>query len=207
MAHALDCRFLLSSRLLLSNPWCWASPERPSRVIVDRLRPGRSSRAERMHPANGWIPRTRPPTGRSTNTHPSGRLEPVTSTGAAPRPWFAIGWFAIWGLLQGFIVASVLVGTWERPPAFPQEAYEALIYPDMFFIPLYFLTAALLYREHTLGSVFAFVSGGGVIYAMLYLVALSGFSGTGNLVADGIFLACTVAALWQVHRTSRAHRG
>ena len=68
------------------------------------------------------------------------------------------------------------------------------------------LTAALLYRQHTLGSVFAFVSGGGVIYAMLYLMAL-GSSGADNLTMDGIFLACTLGSLWQVHRTPRAHRG
>ena len=80
--------------------------------------------------------------------------------GTIKRPWFAIGWFAFWGLFQGFIVASVLAGTWERPPAFPQEAYETLIYPDMFFIPLYLLTATLLYWRHWLGSVSAFVAGG-----------------------------------------------
>ena len=131
----------------------------------------------------------------------------MNSPGAAPKPWFAIAWFTLWGLFQGFAVVSVLNGTWERPSAFPQEAYETLIYPDMFFIPLYFVTAALLYRRHTLGRTFAFVAGGGVIYAMLYLIALSGFSGAGNLVADGIFLACTLGSLWQVAAGAKPREG
>ena len=119
------------------------------------------------------------------------------------RAWFAIGWFTVWGLFQAFAVASVLAGTWERPPAFPVEAYESLIYADMVFIPLYLLSATLLYRRHWLGYVSAFVAGGGIIYVMLYLFALSGFSGAGNLIADGIFLVCTLGALWQVaHRVS-----
>ena len=122
---------------------------------------------------------------------------------AAVRPWFAIGWFTFWGLFQGFIVFSVLSGTWERPPAFPQEAYESLIYPDMFFIPLYLLTATMLYRRHWLGSVSAFVAGGGIIYVMIYLLAL-GFSGIDNVIMDGIFLVCTLVSLWQV--SSRANR-
>ena len=74
----------------------------------------------------------------------------------------------------------------------------SLIYPDMFFIPLYLLTAGLLLRRHWLGSVLAFVAGGGVIYVMIYLLALSGLSGAVNLIADGIFLACTLISLWQV---------
>lgn len=91
----------------------------------------------------------------------------------------------------------------ERPPAFPQEAYESLIYPDMFFIPLYLLTATMLYRRHWLGSVSAFVAGGGIIYVMIYLLAL-GFSGIDNVIMDGIFLVCTLVSLWQV--SSRANR-
>ena len=119
------------------------------------------------------------------------------------RARFAIGWFAFWGLFQAYAVASILAGIWERPPAFPVEAYESLIYADMVFIPLYFLSAILLYRRHWLGNVSAFVAGGGIIYAMLYLFALSGFSGAVNLIADGIFLVCTLGALWQVaHRAS-----
>lgn len=114
------------------------------------------------------------------------------------RPWFAITWFAIWGLFQAYAVRSVFAGTWQRPEAFPKEAYVSLIYPDMFFIPLYLLTAVLLFRRHWLGSVLAFVAGGGIVYVMIYLLALSGFSGTVNLIADGIFLACTLVSLWQV---------
>jgi len=50
------------------------------------------------------------------------------------------------------------------------------------------------------------VAGGGIVYAMIYLLALSGFSGAVNLTADGIFLACTFVSLWQVgYRTSLRH--
>ena len=48
-----------------------------------------------------------------------------------------------------------------------------------------------------MGSVSAFVAGGGIIYLMIYLVALSGFSGAENLAADGVFLAYTLGSLWQ----------
>lgn len=114
------------------------------------------------------------------------------------RPWFAIVWFMIWGLFQAYAVASIFAGTWHRPEHFPKEAYFSLIYPDMFFIPLYLLTAWLLLRRHWLGNVLAFVAGGGVIYVMIYLLALSGLSGAVNLIADGMFLACTLISLWQV---------
>ena len=113
-------------------------------------------------------------------------------------PWFAIGWFLVWGVFQAFAVISVLNGTWERPAAFPGGVYEALIWPDIFFIPLYVTTAALLWRRHWLGSVLAFAAGGGIIYAMIYLLALSRLSGAVNLVADSLFLVCTLVALWQV---------
>ena len=89
-------------------------------------------------------------------------------------------------------------GTWERPDAFPAGVYETLIWPDMFFIPLYVAAAALLWRRHWLGSVLAFVASGGIIYVMVYLLALSGLSGSINLVADGLFLGCTLVSLWQV---------
>jgi hypothetical protein len=120
------------------------------------------------------------------------------------RPWFAIVWFAIWGLFQAYAVASILTGRWHKPEAFPQDAYVSLIYPDMFFIPIYLLTSALLLRRHWLGGVLAFVAGGGIIYVMVYLLALSRLSGSANLIADGSFLACTVASLWQVGYRCRA---
>ena len=44
----------------------------------------------------------------------------------------------------------------------------------------------------------AFVAGGGLIYVMIYLLALSGVSGAVNLIADGIFLLCTLISLCQV---------
>ena len=114
------------------------------------------------------------------------------------RPWFAIGWFTVWGLFQTFAVVSVLNGAWERPDAFPAGVYESLIWPDMFFIPLYMATAALLWRRHWLGNVLAFVAGGGIIYVMIYLLALSRLSGAVNLVADSLFLVCTLLSLWQI---------
>jgi hypothetical protein len=114
------------------------------------------------------------------------------------RPWFAIVWFVIWGLFQAYAVASVFAGTWQKPEAFPDEAYFSLVYPDMFFIPLYMLSAGLLFLRHWLGSILAFVAGGGLIYVMIYLLALSRVSGAVNLTADGIFLLCTLISLWQV---------
>ena len=115
------------------------------------------------------------------------------------RPWFAIGWFLAWSLFQTFAVVSVLNGTWVPPDAFPAGVvYDSLIWPEFFFIPLYVAAAVLLWRRHRLGSVLAFVAGGGIIYVMIYLFALSGFSGTINLVADGVFLGCTLVSLWQV---------
>ena len=114
------------------------------------------------------------------------------------RPWFAVGWFLVWGLFQTFAVISVLNGTWERPAAVPAGVYETLIWPDMFFVPLYVATAALLWRRHWLGNTLAFLAGGGILYAMIYLLALSGLSGTVNLVADCLFLVLTLVALWQV---------
>ena len=115
------------------------------------------------------------------------------------RPWFAIGWFVVWAVFQTFAVVSVLNGAWERPEAFPAGAvYELLIWPEVFFVPLYVAAAVLLWRRHWLGGVLAFAAGGGVIYVMIYLLALSGFSGAVNLVADSLFLACTLVTLWQV---------
>jgi hypothetical protein len=122
------------------------------------------------------------------------------------RPWFAIVWFAIWGLFQAYAVASVFAGTWRKPEAFSDQAYFSLIYPDMVFIPLYLLTAGLLLRGHWLGNVLAFVAGGGVIYAMIFLLALSKLSGMANLIADGIFLACTLVSLWQVGYRARLQK-
>ena len=43
------------------------------------------------------------------------------------KPWIAVTWFAFWGLFQAYAVASVIGETWQRPPAFPEEAYHALI--------------------------------------------------------------------------------
>ena len=40
---------------------------------------------------------------------------------------------------------------------------------------------------------------------MIYLLALSGLSGTVNLVAGGRFLGCTLVSLWQVGVRTRRH--
>ena len=122
------------------------------------------------------------------------------------RPWFAIGWFLFWSLFQTFAVVSVLNGTWVQPEAFPAGVvYDSLIWPEVFFVPLYVAAAVLLWRRHWLGSVLAFVAGGGIIYVMIYLLAMSGLSGTVNLVADGLFLGCTLVSLWQVGVRTRRH--
>lgn len=49
-----------------------------------------------------------------------------------------------------------------------------------------------VWRRHWLGSILAFVAGGGIIYVTIYLLALSGLSGTANLVAA----ASSSAARW-----------
>lgn len=122
----------------------------------------------------------------------------VEALPSAQKPWIAIVWFAVWGVFQSFAIVAIINGTWKRPAAFPPGVYESLIYPDTVFVPLYFLSAILLYRRHPLGRTAGLVAGGGIVYVMIYLLALSGFSGAVNLSADAVFLALTVAALWQI---------
>lgn len=114
------------------------------------------------------------------------------------RPWAAIIWFTLWGLFQAYAVFSVINGSWERPAAFPEEAYNSLIYPDLFFIPIYLLTSLLLFRKHPLGRVFGLMAGGAVVYVMIYLLALSGLKGIENLVFDGLFLCVNTIAIIQL---------
>lgn len=114
------------------------------------------------------------------------------------RPWIAIVWFAVWGLFQAYAVFSVIAGSWKRPDAFPEVAYNALIWPDIFFIPLYLSASALLILHHRLGYVFGLIAGGAVIYVMIYLFALLGLKGLENLIFDGIFLFITVIAVLQI---------
>ena len=121
------------------------------------------------------------------------------------RPWFAIIWFGVWGFFQAFAVVSIVAGRWKRPEVFPREAYDSLIYPDMFFIPLYLIASVLLAVGHSLGSVIGLVAAGGVVYAMLYLFALSGLKGAVNLAADGVFLGCTLLAAWQLSARLLTH--
>lgn len=117
------------------------------------------------------------------------------------RLWVSISWFGIWGLFQAYAVTAVLTGTWSRPEAFPESAYNALVYPDMFFIPLYLVTAVLLFKRHNLGKVFGLFSGGAVFYVMIYLFALSNLSGTINLVFDAVFILINLAATIEISRS------
>jgi len=114
------------------------------------------------------------------------------------KPWLSIIWFAVWGLFQLFAVFSVISGTWTRPDAFPEEAYNSLIYPDMFFIPFYLATSVLLFRNSALGKIFGLIAGGAVIYVMIYLLALSGLKGTENLIFDSLFIIVNLLALIQI---------
>lgn len=122
------------------------------------------------------------------------------------RPWFAIIWFALWGIFQAYAVFSVMNGSWKRPAAFPKEAYTSLIYPDLFFIPAYLLTSFLLFRGHRMGNILGFITGGGVIYAMIYLFALSGLKGVENLIFDGLFLCVNTIAMIQLVKMRLAER-
>lgn len=117
------------------------------------------------------------------------------------RPWLAIIWFAVWGLFQAYAVSAVIAGVWHRPEAFPEQAYNSFIYPDIFFIPLYLCASLLLFRRHRLGYIFGLVAGGAVIYVMIYLLALSGFKGALNLIFDGLFLTVDTIAVLQIGGT------
>jgi hypothetical protein len=72
------------------------------------------------------------------------------------------------------------------------------MYPDMFFIPLYFAAAILLFRGHYLGKIIGLLAGGAVIYVMIYLLALSGLKGAINLSFDSAFLIADSIAVWQL---------
>jgi len=114
------------------------------------------------------------------------------------KPWVAIIWFAVWGSFQLYAVVSFIAGTWTRPEAFPEEAYNALVYPDLFFIPLYFSAAVLLFQVHYHGKIIGLIAGGAVVYVMIYLLALSGLKGAVNLLFDSAFLTANVFALLQI---------
>lgn len=128
-------------------------------------------------------------------------------TAMQKKPWIAITWFTVWGLFQAYAVASVIAGTWTRPEAFPEEAYYALMYPDMFFIPLYFAAAILLFRGHYLGKIIGLLAGGAVIYIMIYLLALSGLKGAINLSFDSAFLIADSIAVWQLVKMESGKAG
>ena len=125
---------------------------------------------------------------------------------AAPKqtkPWIAITWFAVWGSFQLYAVISFLAGTWTRPEAFPEEAYNALVYPDMFFIPLYFSASVLLLRVHYLGKTIGLIAGGAMVYVLIYLLALSGLQGAINLSFDTAFLVADIFAVAQLVQMER----
>ena len=114
------------------------------------------------------------------------------------KPWIAIAWFFAWGIFQAYAVGAVVNGTWVRPEAFPEEAYNTLMYPDMFFIPIYFLTAYLLFKQSRFGKILGLIAGGAMIYALIYLLALSKLKGTINLFFDGLFLSINILAVLQI---------
>lgn len=114
------------------------------------------------------------------------------------KPWLAIVWFAVWGIFQTYAVFSVVTGSWQRPEAFPEQAYNALIYPDMFFIPVYLSVSLFLFFDHPLGYALGLAAGGAVTYVMIYLFALSGLKGVENLVFDAVFLLINTFAVWQI---------
>jgi len=122
------------------------------------------------------------------------------------KPWLAIFWFGMWGLFQSYAVFSVIAGTWKRPEAFPEEAYNSLIFPDMLFIPFYLATSILLFRNNPLGKIFGLITGGAVIYVMIYLHALSGLKGMENLVLDTIFLIVNIIAIIQIVRCNNLNK-
>ncbi|MBW7956434.1 MAG: hypothetical protein H3C68_00950 [Deltaproteobacteria bacterium] len=124
----------------------------------------------------------------------------MTSKKTSQKPWIAIVWFGLWGIFQTYVVFSVINGSWERPAAFPEEAYNAIIYPDMFFIPLYLIASILLFRGHFMGNIIGLIAGGAVIYIMIYLIALSGLKGIENLFFDTLFLVANLLAILQIMR-------
>ncbi len=63
---------------------------------------------------------------------------------------------------------------------------------------MYLLSSYLLFREYKLGSVFGLISGGAVIYVMVYLIALSGLKGAVNLIFDTVFLSINIISIIQI---------
>ena len=126
------------------------------------------------------------------------RIPAMTTDRAQSKCLYSILWFFAWGLFQAYAVSAILGGRWARPAAFPGEAYRALVFPDLFFIPVYFAAAVLLWRRSRFGLVLGLIAGGAVTYVMLYLLALANFRGAVNLAADGLFLLLNLAAVIQL---------
>src|SRR5262245_45048111 len=114
------------------------------------------------------------------------------------NPWLAIIWFSLWGLLQAYAVMAIFTQRWQKPASCPADAYQALIYPDIAFIPLYLWSALLLFFGHPWGDLLGLIAGGAVLYVMLYLLALSRLTGPTNLTADGLFLTINTLAVVQL---------
>lgn len=112
------------------------------------------------------------------------------------KSWVPIIWFFAWGIFQAYVVISVIIGTWKIPSAFPKEPYEALLYSDIFFIPIYFMTSLLLFKKHYFGNILGLLSGGAMIYALIYLLALSNFKGTIIIVFDSLFLIMNLISVF-----------
>ena len=119
------------------------------------------------------------------------------------RPWFTVAWLFVWAMFQTFAVISAIQGKWQKPDAFPDEAYFSLIYPDMLFIPVYYVAVLLLIMRHPLGYVFGLLAGGAMTYVLVYLLALAHLHGTVNVIADTCFLICTLISAFQLARNSK----
>ena len=63
-------------------------------------------------------------------------------------------------------------------------------------------TSILLFRNSALGKILGLISGGAVIYVMIYLLALSGLKGAGNLIFDSLFIIINLLALIQIGKLS-----
>jgi hypothetical protein len=121
-------------------------------------------------------------------------------------PKIAVGWLIFWGTFQVYVLSSIFSGSWEKPLDFPEAAYYALVYPDLVFIPLYFLAAILLVKIKPLGVFLGIFTLGAVSYVMVYLLALSRLHGVLNVTADSLFLLMSLVSIWDLVQSTNTSR-
>lgn len=145
--------------------------------------------------------------------------QPETAVARRPmsiaQPWFAIGWLFTWGAGATVAVLSVLRALWLRiddPSAFVALGAEMFgsLGPPVVLGPLSASAAVLLWRRHWLGRAVAIVASGGIAFGTLHSLYLLLSAGKFLSLVHGLFLGCTLVALWQVRRppdlgTSRIH--